>query len=144
VVRIAAERPRDATGRDAIADLFASATAFVAETVAESWRRFVPADPTGRNGLHNIRELLVCGGGVRNKTLMRELAGRLPLPVVDATLRGVDPKAREALVFGLLAVQCILGRAVTAPRATGALAGRVLGKISPAAPAWSAVARSGS
>ena len=106
----------------------ASATAFVAETVAESWRRFVPT---------RVGELLVCGGGVRNQTLMRELSSRLPLPVVDASLRGVDPKAREALVFGLLAVQCILGRPVTSSRATGASSGRVLGKVSPPAPAWS-------
>jgi 1,6-anhydro-N-acetylmuramate kinase len=46
---------------------------------------------------------------------------------------GVDPDAREALVFATLAARCVLGEPSTRSSATGAAAGRVLGKISPPA-----------
>lgn len=71
------------------------------------------------------------GGGIHNLALeaaLRERVGELLRPASEV---GVDPDAREALVFAVLAGRCVLGEAVTAPSATGALAGRVLGKISP-------------
>ena len=47
---------------------------------------------------------------------------------------GVDPDAREALVFAVLGARFVLGRPVTRKGATGARPGRVLGKFSPAPP----------
>jgi anhydro-N-acetylmuramic acid kinase len=51
--------------------------------------------------------------------------------VASAADFGVDPDAREALVFAVLAACCAIGEPVTSPRATGARAGAVLGKLSP-------------
>jgi anhydro-N-acetylmuramic acid kinase len=104
-------------------DLMATATAFVAQTVADSLSRFVQP---------RAERLVVAGGGVHNRTLMLHLYERCRIPVGSSDAAGVDPDAREALVFAVLAARCILGRPVTRAGATGARAGRVLGKISPA------------
>jgi anhydro-N-acetylmuramic acid kinase len=103
-------------------DLLASAAEFVAATVADSLERFVKP----------VERLLVAGGGVRNPALLAALARRLPGPVATTAEAGVDPKAREALVFAVLGARCALGFPSTHPGATGARAGRVLGKLSPA------------
>jgi anhydro-N-acetylmuramic acid kinase len=83
--------------------------------------RFVPSPP-GR--------LLLCGGGVENRALVAAIARRTGIPVASTAECGVDPKAREALVFAVLGARCALGIPSTHPGATGARAGRVLGKMS--------------
>lgn len=105
--------------------LMATATAFVAESVASALRSFVSA---------RVDRLVVAGGGAHNPTLVAALAARCPCPVETSEAVGVDPDAREALVFAVLAARCILGVPVTHPGATGARVGRVLGKISPRSP----------
>ena len=74
----------------------------------------------------------VAGGGARNGTLLAALRRALPVPVHGSGRAGVDPDAREALVFAALAARCLAGEGVTRPETTGAAGGRVLGKISPA------------
>jgi len=101
-------------------DLLASAVEFVAASVAGALERFVP--PTER--------LLVAGGGVRNPALLAALERRVRCPVETTAAAGVDPKAREALVFAVLGARCALGIPSTHPGATGARPGRVLGKLS--------------
>jgi anhydro-N-acetylmuramic acid kinase len=101
-------------------DLLASAVELVAATVADALERF--AIPPAR--------LLVAGGGARNPALLAALARRVPCPVATSAEAGVDPKAREALVFAVLGARCALGIPSTRPSATGARAGRVLGKLS--------------
>jgi anhydro-N-acetylmuramic acid kinase len=103
-------------------DLFATAVEFVAATVADALERFAAEAP---------RELLVAGGGARNPAQMAALARRTGLSVRSTAAVGLDPKAREALVFAVLGAACALGLAVTHPGATGAARGRPLGKISP-------------
>lgn len=106
------------------ADLFASAAAFVAEAVARSLRD---------GGVELPGRLLVAGGGVHHRRLQEELGARLGVEVFPTSVAGIDPDAREALVFATLAARCVLGEAVTRSSATGASPGRVLGKISPPA-----------
>ena len=48
---------------------------------------------------------IVCGGGARNMTLMRELADRLPCPVVLAETFGWSSDAMEAQAFAYLAAR---------------------------------------
>jgi anhydro-N-acetylmuramic acid kinase len=81
-----------------------------------------------------VHWLVVCGGGVHHARVVDALALRSRAPVASGADFGVDPDAREALVFAVLAARCVAGEAVTSPSATGARAGRVLGKLSPAAP----------
>jgi len=104
------------------ADLLATAVLFVARTVAEAIERFLPEAP---------RELIVAGGGVHNRTLLRALEGHSACPVARSDAHGVDPDAREALVFAVLAARNLLGRPSTRPDVTGADGGRVLGALHP-------------
>lgn len=103
-------------------DFLASAVDFVARSVADALARFVEERPSW---------LLLAGGGARNLALVDALALRCPQPVASSEDFGVDPKAREALVFAVLAARAICGEPTTVPRATGARAGAVLGKQSP-------------
>ena len=102
-------------------DLVASLTRFVAEAVAQGLRRHVP---------ERIDEVLVSGGGARNRTLMAALGELLrPIPVRSLEALGLDPDAKEAVAFALLANETLFGRPGNVARATGALGPRVLGKI---------------
>ncbi|MCG8467327.1 MAG: anhydro-N-acetylmuramic acid kinase [Gemmatimonadetes bacterium] len=74
-----------------------------------------------------------CGGGARNRTLVDRLRAALdPLPVHDLSELGLDPDAREAVAFALLARQHVLGFPANATWATGASDRRILGSLTPA------------
>ncbi|MGH7267441.1 MAG: anhydro-N-acetylmuramic acid kinase, partial [Candidatus Rokuibacteriota bacterium] len=106
-------------GREA--DLLASLTRFVAAVVGDGIRRHV----AGR-----LDEVLVSGGGARNRTLMRALAeGLAPIRVRSFEEIGLDPDAKEAIAFAVLANETLFGRPGNVPEATGAAGPRVLGKI---------------
>lgn len=102
-------------------DLFASAVELIAASVALALERHVDEHP---------ERLLVAGGGAHNVALIAAIARRSGVPVEPSDAVGVPADAREALVFAVLAARCVLGIPVTNPVATGARAGRVLGKIS--------------
>jgi anhydro-N-acetylmuramic acid kinase len=102
-------------------DLLATLTRFSAEAIARSYRDFLPAAPT---------EIYVSGGGALNLTLMHHLADLLaPAPVATTDALGIDPKAKEAIAFAVLANETLFGHAGNVPRVTGAAGARVLGKI---------------
>lgn len=76
------------------------------------------------------RELLVCGGGVHNPVMMRDLRTRRPDSTVTSTAtRGVDPDYMEAIGFAWLAQQTLAGRPGNLPSVTGAAGPRILGGI---------------
>ncbi len=102
-------------------DAIATLTAFSASCVEDAIRDFFPKDPP-------LAEVVVGGGGVHNKTLMRSL-GDLPLVVSDA--RGVSPDAVEAVCFALLAWGTLTGGANNLPSVTGAKDAVCLGNITP-------------
>ncbi len=103
------------------ADLLATAVEFVARCIALGLARFAPEKP---------RELLVAGGGVHHAALLGRIAELCGVPVASSAERGVDPDAREGLVFAVLAARAVLGIPSSSSTATGACSGRVLGKIS--------------
>ncbi len=106
-------------GREA--DLLATLTRFVAEAVADGLRRFVS---------QRVAEVLVSGGGARNQTLMAALQEVLaPAAVRSLEEVGMDPDAKEAVAFAVLANETLFGHPGNLPRATGAAGPRVLGKI---------------
>jgi len=75
----------------------------------------------------------LCGGGARNPTLVARVRERLaPRRVEDLSALGLDPDAREAVAFALLARQYVLGIPGNAPWATGAAGRRLLGHWTPA------------
>jgi anhydro-N-acetylmuramic acid kinase len=105
-------------------DLIATLTELTAGTIADAYRRWVV--PRG------VDEVVVTGGGARNPTLMariRELVA--PLPVLDPSVLGVDPEAKEAVAFAVLAWAHLRGIPANVPTATGAAGPRVLGSLTP-------------
>lgn len=66
------------------------------------------------------KRLVVCGGGRRNPTLMRELARRTGAEIVDSDTLGLRGDAVEAECFALLAVRTLRDLPISFPGTTGA------------------------
>jgi len=78
-------------------------------------------------------ELLVCGGGAHNRTLMSRLSDLLPDSCVATTdAYGIAPDWIEAMAFAWLAHCCLEGIPANRPSVTGARGPRILGAIYPA------------
>ncbi|MBL8883448.1 MAG: anhydro-N-acetylmuramic acid kinase [Hyphomicrobium sp.] len=90
-------------------DAVATLTAFTAEAIARS-RAYMPMEP---------QLWIVCGGGRKNKTLMRMLAERVENAVVPAEAVGLGGDSIEAEAWGYLAVRSLRGLPLTYPRTTG-------------------------
>lgn len=104
-------------------DIVATATALTASTIASAYRRFLPAMPD---------EMILCGGGAHNATLVRMLQSRLEGVRIRATNEfGIDVDAKEAVSFAILAYATIQGVPNNLPRVTGASEPVVMGKIVP-------------
>jgi len=104
-------------------DMVATATAFTAATIAQAYRRFLPQLPD---------EMILCGGGAHNATLVRMLQQRLEGVRIRSTDEfGISVDAKEAVSFAILAYATIQGVANNIPGATGASEPVVLGKIVP-------------
>jgi anhydro-N-acetylmuramic acid kinase len=104
-------------------DVLATATVFTAAAIADAYEKFL-AGP--------VDEVILCGGGARNATLVNALRARRP----DARLLGmdgfgIDPDAKEAVSFAILAYATVRGIPNNVPSATGARRPAVLGKIVP-------------
>jgi anhydro-N-acetylmuramic acid kinase len=81
----------------------------------------------------DAREVLVCGGGARNRALFARLAALLPnRRVVTSDALGVAAEHVEALAFAWLARQTVRRKPGNLPAVTGARGARVLGAIYPA------------
>jgi anhydro-N-acetylmuramic acid kinase len=105
-------------------DLIRAATIFTALSIVDALKRFV----LPRTKIH---QLLVSGGGAHNPVIMAQLAAALPpIEVMPSSELGVDPDAKEAYAFALLAYETWHRRSGNLPSATGAKRGAILGKIS--------------
>lgn len=106
------------------ADIIATVTAFTAVSIARAYHRFLPEMPD---------EVILCGGGTHNTTLMEMLRSELPeVKMLTTGDLGISADAREAVSFAILARATIKGIANNVPGATGAQKPAVLGKIIPA------------
>lgn len=105
------------------ADTAATVTALTARSIEGALRRFVL--PQVR-----IDEVIVSGGGARNRTLMRMLAERLPEQrVIDSGELGIPGDAKEAVLFAMLGYHFLLGIPNSLPSVTGASRAAVMGKL---------------
>ena len=103
------------------ADILATVTDFTAQTIAAAISDFCAVRPA---------RLIVGGGGSRNGTLMADIAAALPdVRVLTNEDLGFDGDAKEAVAFAVLANEAIFAQCSSAPGATGARHGAVLGKI---------------
>ena len=76
--------------------------------------------------------MIASGGGVHNRQLMRRLRELLsPRKLSTTADHGIDPDAKEAIAFAILAYEFIQRRPGNLPSATGARHAVLLGKGSP-------------
>jgi len=106
------------------ADIVASVTALTAKSIAQACRRFLKAMPD---------ELILCGGGSHNRTLVEMLQAELSdVKMLSTDDFGISVDAKEAVSFAILAWATIKGMTNNVPAATGAERPVILGKIVPA------------
>ena len=135
-----AQQPPKSTGRETFGDamvrrlmrryqvsnaelLVPTLTELTARTVVDGIRRFV------LSRMQAVR-LIVSGGGVHNRTLMKRLRDLLPELQVETSERfGIHPDAKEAVAFAVLGYQRMRGRTNNLPSATGAQRAVVMGKL---------------
>lgn len=103
-----------------VADLIATATVFTAATIAMGIEKFAP----------HTDEVIVSGGGVHNRQLMAQMEALIPACRVTTSAEfGVDPDAKEAIAFAILAHGTWRRRPGNLPSATGASHPVILGKV---------------
>jgi anhydro-N-acetylmuramic acid kinase len=103
------------------ADWLASLTDLTAQSIAQSYRQFLPNLP---------QQVLLCGGGSHNQYLRSRLQIHLPhAEILTTTAAGVDADAKEAIAFAVLAYWRKLGIPGNLPAVTGARQTTVLGEI---------------
>jgi anhydro-N-acetylmuramic acid kinase len=91
-----------------------------ATSVAMAVHRQVPA----------VQEVYLCGGGARNRMLVKRITRLLqPIPVATTSALGMPEDQVEAFAFAWLACQCVLSQAGNLPAVTGARGPRILGAI---------------
>jgi anhydro-N-acetylmuramic acid kinase len=107
-------------------DLIATATELTVRTISMAVR-----DSTRtRQGWQDI---VVSGGGVHNEWLMRRLRESLPeFKIMTSAEFGIDPDAKEAIAFAVLAYEAIRRKPASLSSATGARKPVLLGKSTPA------------
>ncbi|MCU0770071.1 MAG: anhydro-N-acetylmuramic acid kinase [Burkholderiaceae bacterium] len=103
-------------------DVQRTLTAFTARSIADAVARWCPA----------ARDVILCGGGTRNATLVAELHAALAGRRVRLSDEfGIAAEQVEALAFAWLAQRCLQRQPGNLPNVTGARGPRVLGAIYP-------------
>ncbi|MDX1438780.1 MAG: anhydro-N-acetylmuramic acid kinase [Rubricoccaceae bacterium] len=104
-------------------DLLATAMSLTVRSIHDAYTRFVAKN-------HKLDVLIASGGGTRNTELMRQLAEAFdPVPVKTTADYGIDPDAKEAILFAVLAHEWANGVPTNIPRVTGASRGALLGSL---------------
>jgi anhydro-N-acetylmuramic acid kinase len=101
-------------------DIIATATAFTAISIAAAYKRFLPKLPD---------EIILCGGGARNKLLVKMLEQNIKSKILFTDDFGINSDAKEAVSFAIMAWATIKGIANNVPSATGAKKAVILGKV---------------
>ena len=102
------------------ADVLHTLTALTATSVTQAVARNAPT----------AQRVIVCGGGVHNHELMRQLAEQMPqLSVESSAAFGLDPDFIEAAAFAWLASRRLLGQPGNLPNVTGARQSVLLGGV---------------
>ncbi len=139
---VRAELPRLRAASQSPDDWLATATAFTARSMAEAYRRFLPGFKTSTfpgGERHSKRlaqkalrqpEIIVCGGGAYNPTLLSMLSralGASRIHAIDAM--GIPAQAKEAVSFAILAAACVDRVPANIIQATGASRATILGQV---------------
>ncbi|MBI2995214.1 MAG: anhydro-N-acetylmuramic acid kinase [Candidatus Melainabacteria bacterium] len=104
-------------------DKIATVTYFSAKVIEKALKDFISPK-------YKINELVISGGGVRNKTLIKHFKKLLPdTKFCTSNKYGLPYKYKEAILFALLGYTCHLGKTNNIPSCTGAKTKTILGKI---------------
>lgn len=105
-------------------DWLNTVTEFTAYGIFRNYEKFVQEDTA-------INELIISGGGAKNKYLYHRLSNKfgknVELKIIDDI--GISSDAKEAICFAVLANETISGNPTNIPRTTGASRPTILGKI---------------
>ena len=120
-------------------DWIATATHLTAQTIGLSYALHLGAGQrrgSKRRGGLGIDEVILCGGGARNRTLVHLLRGYLaalndgaPVSVLPMDELGISSQSKECVSFAMLAAACIDRIPANLPRVTGARRRVVLGQV---------------
>ncbi len=104
-------------------DLLTTVTSFTADSIYYAYENFILPQ-------HQLDEIIISGGGSYNPTLLNFLRKRFePISLFRTEDFGISDKAKEALIFAILANETISANPANVPSATGAKRGVILGKI---------------
>ena len=104
-------------------DTMATLNAFSAQTIAEAILKTMPAN----SDFH----LYASGGGMHNPLLMEQIKQLLPnIPIHLTSELGINPDAKEAVLFAILANECIAGGNVQFSKQLKGIPSVTMGKIS--------------
>ncbi len=104
-------------------DIIRTVTEFTAYTIWHNYNYFI--EPSVK-----IDELIVSGGGVKNPLIMKALSRYFKgVKVSKVKQNGVNSDNKEAVLFAVLANECISGNPANMNRVTGSTKDVILGKI---------------
>jgi len=104
-------------------DLLATLNYLTAISIQESFRNFIFKK-------HPVAEIVVSGGGVYNKILLKKLECLFaPIPVVSIETFGYPALAKEPIAFAFFALRALHNKPNHLPAATGAKELRILGSV---------------
>jgi anhydro-N-acetylmuramic acid kinase len=99
-------------------DIQATLCALTAQSILDAIQQFAP----------RTQRILVCGGGIHNRELLRRLGDNQGGMMVESTQQhGIDPDWVEAIAFAWLAKQRLDGKPGNIPAVTGARQAVILG-----------------
>jgi anhydro-N-acetylmuramic acid kinase len=106
-----------------VPDVIATVSECTVRSISMALRALLPADTRFR--------LLLSGGGARNRFIADGLRYAFPEAVVENTAAlGVNPDAKEAIAFAVLANEWLMGNTASLPGTTGARRAALLGSLS--------------
>ena len=116
--------PPKSTGRERYGEAFVDAllknSDLSKEDLVATLTMFSALSITNNLKAYDLDMLLVSGGGVHNKTLMGHIQASFPGQVLSIDTHGIDPNAKEAMAFALIAYETLCKRPSNVPSATGA------------------------
>jgi anhydro-N-acetylmuramic acid kinase len=130
-------RPPKTAGREQFGQEFASgliATGLPLEVLIATATEFTARSIAIAITVHagDANQVIAAGGGVHNRWLMRRLRELLPGFDLGTTAdHGIDPDAKEAIAFAVLAHEFVMNRPGNLPSATGARRAVLLGRSTP-------------
>ena len=106
-------------------DVIRTVTEFTAYSIWYNYKNFISAKT-------KVDELIISGGGAKNPVLMKSIRSYFKgVKVTALNSFGINTKNKEAVLFAVLANECISGKPANMTTVTGSGRDVILGKICP-------------